>query len=102
MMAGAPPDVIAAARKQQQPSIHDFYVWPENWDSLDFFIQLNTQWNVVSGMGGERVSGLNYQAVEAMMRIKSIPRNKKESLFNDLRLMENAALEVLQIQREEQ
>lgn len=39
--------------------------------------------------------GLNYQAAEAVLRLKRIARAEWPQLFDDLRVMEMAALEVM-------
>lgn len=82
-------------RKIHRKTETDFEVLADNWDSLLFFLDLRTQWNVVAGMAGERITGLNYQAVESIMRIKQIKQKDKLELFRDLQVMESAALDVM-------
>jgi len=61
-----------------------------------FFIELSTQWNLVAyPMGGQRFMGINYTAVESAMNIQQIPKKNRLGLFRDLKVMELAALEVL-------
>lgn len=63
-------------------------VFPENWDSVQFFVRLQTQWRV--GMGG--ATGLDYTAVLALLRTLRLPRERADELFADVQLMERAAL----------
>lgn len=88
---------VRKVAKKNQP---DFEVFEENWPSLLFFISLKTQWVIaLGGMGGAVYIGLNYPAVEAAMNLKQIPKKERPSLFHDLQVMEEAALEVLNKQK---
>ena len=67
-----------------------FEIWPENAEALALFLACGTQWRM-GPLGG--VLGLDYQGVQAalrMMKVKDI-----QTMFEDLRMMERAALEVL-------
>lgn len=55
------------------------------------FIDLMTQWRM--GMAGP--VGLDYTAIPAVMDLRDIPREERSELFDDLRVMESAALEQL-------
>lgn len=92
--AGAPPEVIAAARKQANPEADVVEVWPENWESFTLFSSLSTQWVVAVGVSAARRIGLNYPAAESVMRMMNIPRKRQSALLGDLRVMERAALKV--------
>lgn len=74
-------------------------MFEDNWESVIFFVELGTQWHIVSGMNGERVTGLNYQSVESTMNIQQIPQETRRDLFHDLKVMERAALEVINKQK---
>jgi len=66
-------------------------VWPENRIAVTLFCALSTQWER-AGMTGA-ATGLKYEAIPAtagMMGIRLTP-----VLFDDLRTMEAAALEVM-------
>lgn len=65
-----------------------FGVWPCNWQAVQLFIGVSTQWRV--GMSG--ATGLDYSAVAAVMACSNIKRKKRKSLLEKIRLME---LEVL-------
>lgn len=68
----------------------DFAVWPENWPALLAFLACGTQW-AYGALGG--VVGLRYEGVEAALRMSGIEVTPE--LFEDLRAMEGAALEVM-------
>lgn len=89
---GAPPEVIEEAQRKANPEEEVCWVFEENWNSVLFFFALETQWNI-GGMGG--YIGLNYVAAESAMRLNEIPRRSRKALFADLRIMELAALPVL-------
>lgn len=93
--AGAPQDVIDAARARAVSPAKSFEVWGENASAVAFFCEMGTQWRVVTGMAGATFLGLDYQSVESAMRIRGVDGPDGVALFKDLRTMERAALEVL-------
>lgn len=75
--------------QKQQIAASEIGVWPENWQSVGFFMDYcRTQWRV--GMGG--ATGLDYTAVLACLRTLRLPRAEFDSMFADVRTMEAAAL----------
>nr|WP_245258663.1 DUF1799 domain-containing protein [Methylopila sp. M107] len=75
-----------------ETSADDFDVWAPNWAAVTAFLALDTQWRVVARWGGGFVYlGLDYPAVDVVLR----RRKADEATFDDLRLMEGAAIEVL-------
>jgi hypothetical protein len=94
-MLGAPADVVAKAEAPQQPVNHDFHVWEDNWEVVCVFIDLATQWQVISGMGGVAYQGVNYLALEAVLRLRQIEPVLWPDLFQGIRIMERAALPLL-------
>lgn len=64
-------------------------VWPDNADALNVFIGMATQWR--PSFGG--VIGLDYAALPAVLDMLEITRKKRAAVFDDLRVMEDAALE---------
>lgn len=77
-----------------RPSGEDFLYYADNQESLFLFFDLEHQWNHVGSMAGVSRTGLNYPAVESVMRIQGIERKRRAALFADLQLMERAALKV--------
>jgi hypothetical protein len=69
----------------------DCEVWPENWASVVFFLSIGTQWNI-SPEG--KAIGLNYSAIESAMNMQNIRKIRRPSLLNDVRLMEETALNI--------
>lgn len=67
----------------------DYAVWPENWPSYLVFSNMGTQWRV--GMNG--ASGLDYNVLSEIWRRLKIPFNARDDIFQDIRLMESAALQ---------
>lgn len=77
---------------------NDIEVWPENWQALDIFLQLETQWRCtsISGLAGARLVwlGLDYAAADVVMRRNGIANDDRDT-FSKLRLLEAFALKAL-------
>ena len=69
----------------------DMEVWPENWPALELFSALGTQWRV--GMAG--ATGLDYTAIMAVMDLQNTAPEDRRGLFDDVRVMERAALQMM-------
>lgn len=70
-------------------------VWPENWEPLLLFISLQTQWNIVVGMGGGGRIGLRYEAVYPLLdRAAAGDQEEWGRLFAEIRHMERAVLAI--------
>ena len=93
----------------------------QNWPTLQIFIQCQTQWRVVLGLGGVLYQGLDYSSVAAVLALQPKPHEGEEEeeeeeshpplsdeveveveveeihpfSFSDLRLIEAGALGVL-------
>ena len=65
----------------------DFAVWPENWDAIELFLRCQTQWR--TSVGG--VTGFDYSSVLALVNMYAYD----VSVFEDLQIMEAAAIELL-------
>lgn len=89
-------DVAVARERAAEP---EFEVYPENWDAVQLFLALSTQWRAVAfgTMASARVlhTGLDYTAVESVARLTGIPRSRRAAVFQQIRVMEEAALDVL-------
>lgn len=66
-------------------------VWPDNWTAVRVFAALGTQWRV--GFSG--ITGLDYNAIPVVLRIKDVPRSQWRDVFEDLRVLERAALKTV-------
>lgn len=75
-----------------EPEPEPFWVWPENWPAFCVFSALQTQWRIVSGMGGRRYTGLEYASIPAVFAAHGIKKKKRSEIFDAIRVMEIAAL----------
>jgi len=64
-------------------------VWPDNVEAVNVFIQMGTQWRV----GAMGATGLDYTALESLFRLLRIARNDWPKLLDEVRTLEDAALE---------
>ncbi|SEE38781.1 DUF1799 domain-containing protein [Pseudomonas coleopterorum] len=71
------------------------YVWPENWPSFCVFESMTTQWR--SGPGG--ATGLDYVSIPVVMRLVGVEKKRRPMVFEDVRVMEAAALGVMADER---
>lgn len=86
--------MIDAAR--QQAGSVDFEVLPENWETVQLFLHLSTSWSTVPlGLGGATRFGVPATEIESTLRMWGARGKKRKRLFLDLRMMEQAALEVI-------
>ncbi|WP_288379839.1 DUF1799 domain-containing protein [uncultured Massilia sp.] len=68
-------------------------IWPENLQAYEVFNALATQWQFrPAGMALAPPTGLNYLAVETVLRLQRIRRAEWPQLFDDIRVMEQQAL----------
>lgn len=65
-------------------------VWEENWRAVMFFARLSTQWRF-GGMGS--ATGLDYTAALTLLRTLRLPREEADALFDDVQVMEQAAMD---------
>jgi hypothetical protein len=66
----------------------DVEIWPDNESAVKVFAAMGTQWRV--GMAGR--TGLDYGVLPLVFRLTDIPRADWPHVFDDLRVMEGAAL----------
>jgi len=67
-----------------------FQVWEENWQVLEIFLKVQTQWRV--GMGG--LIGLDYSAVAWVLKLVA-SEDQHLTLLDDLQIMERAVLSLI-------
>lgn len=72
-------------------------VWPENWRVFVLFSRLQTQWNV--SMGGP--TGLRYEAIYPLLDRETDTPNEWMELFQDVQVLESAALKQMAENRAE-
>jgi len=73
----------------------DFEVYPENQEPLAIFLCMQTNWNISAGFSGVVFQGLNYSALESVLRLMQIPRKRWRSMFEDIRVLEMSAIPLL-------
>jgi hypothetical protein len=67
----------------------NFEVWDDNWDIVEMFLRMQTQWNTT--MGG--YSGLKYEVLRWLCDLYSIEDPK--AMLEGVQIMEASALKVL-------
>jgi len=71
----APPEKIREMEEQQEDT--EFVIYPENWNAWKAFLTVATQWSR-GPMGA--VDGLDYQRVEAGLRMAQIKISDQDFL----------------------
>lgn len=66
-------------------------MWPDNILACDVFAAMQTQWRS-SGYGA---TGLDYTAIPAVFDLLDVPRDLRADTFDCLRVMESAALSLM-------
>lgn len=70
-------------------------VWPEHHRVWDLWLDLHNQWRMLVGIGGACYQGLDHQSILSTMQILGVGARKRRRLFRQLKIMEEAALAVL-------
>lgn len=83
---------MEAARKKAKPE-DVFHVFDDNWEVVLLFCRMATQWRIVVGMAGAIYQGIDYTALEAVMRMNRV--KDRGRMWGGIQIMERAALEVL-------
>lgn len=71
----------------------EYAVWEEHWQALQVFLACRTQWRIIAGMAGAQHQGLDYPAVESVMRMRGVEDTAQ--VLGQLQQIEAGALEVL-------
>ncbi len=74
----------------ETPETAAMYIWQENWPSFMAFLSCETQWRIAVGLGGAIRLGLDYAAVDTVLRRLKCA----DAVFGDLQVMEREALSV--------
>jgi len=78
---------------------HSFVVFHENWRAWCLFLACATQWRRETVFASHMkkpvviTHGLEYPAVESVLRLRGVNRTKWRKLFASFRLIERGALE---------
>lgn len=68
-------------------------MWEEHWEALQVFFACRTQWRIIAGMAGAQHQGLDYPAVESVMRMRGVTDTAQ--MLEQLQYIEAGALEAL-------
>lgn len=79
---------VTVAPDRPEDEREGFEVMADNWQSVCTFLACETQWRVVAGFAGLIWLGLDYTAVDMVMRRSGVP----DPVFEDLQVMEAEAL----------
>lgn len=81
----------------EEAAVNEFEVHEDNFETAVVFASLSTQWRVVAGgMGAAVYQGIDYAAVTLLfLRSLGVPRKRESEILAGLRIMEAAALPVL-------
>jgi hypothetical protein len=88
---GAPAELIAQLEEASRPA--DFEVFQENWETVQVFLRLNTQWRYLAGYSQATCLGLDYNSMDFVFKILGI--KKRREVFDGLQIMEAAALDLI-------
>ena len=81
--------LAAMGLKADAPMVEDkLELWSDNVAAVEIFGDMLTQWNV--GPGG--LVGLRYEALASLPRYARLPVADQQFMFDDLRVMERAAI----------
>ena len=86
---------------QQEREQGAFDVYEDNMQSLGIFLILVTQWRVLAGGLGRAVwLGIDYCSIPPVLDMLGVPAAERAAIFGDLRLMERAALPMINRKRD--
>jgi hypothetical protein len=74
----------------QDPDGPALLIWPDNRKAFSVYDGMKTQW--VSGINGREC--LRYEALPTVIKALGFKKSVLQEVFDDLRLMEGAALEL--------
>lgn len=77
----------------QEAEEYECTVWPENEQAVRVFIALRRCWRIDSMAG--QVLGIERPAIESTLRLMSIKKKRRQQIFDQIMIMENAAIPVL-------
>ena len=70
-------------------------VWPDNVLAVAVFVSMGTQWRCA----GSGPYGLDYNVLPTVMRYVGVKAEDEQEVFDDLRVLEDAALGKMQEKR---
>jgi len=91
MSAADLKDAAALGLTQEDFPQPECEVFPDCWMALSVFQAMATQWRILAGVGGVMHLGLEYPALEVVLR-RRVPAAQRQSVWQDVMVMESAAL----------
>ena len=82
---GLPVDLVAESDTFRDT---DQGIYPDCMPTVSVFCDMLTQWRV----GPTGITGLDYQALPVVFRIRQVKKRDRAGIFNGLQIMERAAL----------
>ncbi|TCT37425.1 DUF1799 domain-containing protein [Martelella mediterranea] len=82
---------LAVSIPTEDTDIEAMEIMASNRDSMKAFLAVATQWRVAAGLAGLIWIGLDYNAVDVVLRRMSF----SDPVFSDLQVMEASALAIL-------
>ena len=80
---------------EEDPDDGFFEVFLENWKTVQVWMRCADSWDIVSGFSGIYYQSLKTDRIESVLRLMQIPDSDKLEIFDNLRVMQDAAKEVL-------
>ena len=87
---------VKSAPCEGQGDDGDFAVYPENWESLEWFLRMHSRW-IFNPFNGRRIR-FDDVAVLAQLKVHGVKKSTRKIIMEDLLEMESAALEVLNLE----
>ena len=102
LAAGLPIEAVEAALEREAAEHPPFEVYADNWQTVEVFRALFTQWRVIAlPLGGVRYQGIDYASVTPLLlESHGVKRHERADVIGGLRVMEAAALGVLNAPKE--
>lgn len=88
-------DAEAAKWAGMDDDEEDCLIEPDNWQTVMVFLAMATQWRIVVGIGGASYQGLRYEGLNFVFRMRRVAADEQPAMFDGLRVMESAALKVM-------
>lgn len=66
----------------------DAEIWPDMLPAVNIFIAMSTQWR----MGSQGPIGVDYSVLPVMWKLFEVKKKARLEIFQDLRILEDAAL----------
>ena len=85
----AEDDAVLGIKTEKKEVDDNFYVYSQNWETVQMFLRCQTQWRV--GISG--IIGLDYTSVLEMIKLYLV--EDTVAMLENLQIMEAAALQAL-------